>query len=161
MGSSSSVRAFGAILHKLSNGFSSKCPNFFAFQSNFFFLLDFQVHSMFIFLRGQIWVIELTLELTWDSENGFLARNLSSSSAMSSLPSWDWIYGIRHNNHRLRTIWTFSPLAMGRRSCKIAGRKVLSPRCFISPFIRVVRSGFIDFEFNRSCSLIVLSWIIV
>ncbi|KAF3446405.1 hypothetical protein FNV43_RR11584 [Rhamnella rubrinervis] len=49
--------------------------------------------------------------------NGLLNRNLSSSS------SWVCMYRLRYSGASVRTIWTFSPLAMGRRSSKIAGRK--------------------------------------
>ncbi|KAL5558667.1 hypothetical protein UlMin_034878 [Ulmus minor] len=55
--------------------------------------------------------------------NGLIGRSLSSSSAITSICSWDWIYQVRYGSDPVRTIWTFSPLCMGRRSCKIAGRK--------------------------------------
>ncbi|KAE8056610.1 hypothetical protein FH972_013365 [Carpinus fangiana] len=89
MGSSSSFRAFGAILHRFSHGFSSKCPNSFGLQ-----------------------------------RNGLPSRNLSSSSTISQLSS---LYLVENKYSRryvqVRKIWTFSPVCMGRRSSKIAGRK--------------------------------------
>lgn len=56
------------------------------------------------------------------SGNGFLGNNLSSSSAISS--SWGRVFQMGCSSNGVRTIWTFSPLCMGRRSSKIAGRKV-------------------------------------
>ncbi|XP_048331016.1 probable transcriptional regulatory protein At2g25830 [Ziziphus jujuba] len=61
----------------------------------------------------------LTLQRT-----GLLNGNLSSSSAISSMSSWVSIYRVRYSSGGARTIWTFTPLSMGRRSSKIAGRKV-------------------------------------
>ncbi|XP_062163181.1 probable transcriptional regulatory protein At2g25830 isoform X2 [Alnus glutinosa] len=90
MGSSSSFRAFGAILHRFSHGFSSKCPNSFGLQRNV-----------------------------------LLSINLSSSSTVSKFcPSYlceNKKYSRRYL--QVRKIWTFSPVCMGRRSSKIAGRK--------------------------------------
>lgn len=59
-----------------------------------------------------------------DSGTGLLNGNLSSSSAISSMSSWVSIYRVRYSSGGARTIWTFTPLSMGRRSSKIAGRKV-------------------------------------
>ncbi|CAB4297040.1 unnamed protein product [Prunus armeniaca] len=87
MGSSCTLRALGAILHRFTNGVSSKCPN--------------------------------SMALQW---NGLLSRKLSSSSSISSLPSWISTH-IHGSATVTRTIWTVSPLSMGRRSSKIAGRK--------------------------------------
>ncbi|XP_024025287.1 probable transcriptional regulatory protein At2g25830 isoform X2 [Morus notabilis] len=57
--------------------------------------------------------------------NGLLGRNLSYSSAISSsFSSWNRVYDqVRCRTDGVRTIRTLSPLCMGRRSCKIAGRK--------------------------------------
>ncbi|KAM7493327.1 hypothetical protein LguiB_027936 [Lonicera macranthoides] len=58
-----------------------------------------------------------------------LSRNLSSSSSLlysssSSGKSEDSSFELHQSvNHPVRKIWTFSPLCMGRRSSKIAGRK--------------------------------------
>ncbi|XP_024033933.1 probable transcriptional regulatory protein At2g25830 isoform X1 [Citrus clementina] len=87
MGSHSSTRAVGAILHRISNGVSSKwSPNSFAL-----------------------------------SKHGLLSRNLFSSalSISSRIP----LYEVKHCNFQVRTIRTFAPVCMGRRSSKIAGRK--------------------------------------
>ncbi|GAY48334.1 hypothetical protein WN943_000515 [Citrus x changshan-huyou] len=87
MGSHSSTRAVGAILHRISNGVSSKwSPNSFAL-----------------------------------SKHGLLSRNLFSSA--SSISSWIPLYEVKHCNFQVRTIRTFAPVCMGRRSSKIAGRK--------------------------------------
>lgn len=86
MGSSCTMRALGAILHRFTNGVSSKCPNF-------------------------------------SARNGLLSRNLLSSSSISSLPSKWFSATIQTSPAAKRTIWTVSPLFMGRRSSKIAGRK--------------------------------------
>lgn len=88
MGSHSSTRAVGAILHRISNGVSSKwSPNSFAL-----------------------------------SKHGLLSRNRFSSA--SSISSWIPLYEVKHCNFQVRTIRTFAPVCMGRRSSKIAGRKV-------------------------------------
>ncbi|KAH9761232.1 putative transcriptional regulatory protein [Citrus sinensis] len=88
MGSHSSTRAVGAILHRISNGVSSKwSPNSFAL-----------------------------------SKHGLLSRNLFSSA--SSISSWIPLYEVKHCNFQVRTIRTFAPVCMGRRSSKIAGRKI-------------------------------------
>ncbi|KAJ0031142.1 hypothetical protein Pint_12842 [Pistacia integerrima] len=87
MGTHSSMRAVGAILHRISNGASSKC----SFNS---FAL---------------------------SKNCLLSRNQFSSA--SSTSSWVHLYEVKYCNYQLRTIRTFPPVCMGRRSCKIAGRK--------------------------------------
>ncbi|XP_030948634.1 probable transcriptional regulatory protein At2g25830 [Quercus lobata] len=91
--SSSSMRAFGSILHRFSNGFSSKCP----------ITISFAV-----------------------KRNCLLSRKLSSLSAISTYTSLSLYENkcIDNNNVlQLRKLWTFSPLCMGRRSSKIAGRK--------------------------------------
>ncbi|XP_031282131.1 probable transcriptional regulatory protein At2g25830 isoform X2 [Pistacia vera] len=87
MGTHSSMRAVGAILHRISNGASSKC----SFNS---FAL---------------------------SKNCLLSGNQFSSA--SSTSSWVHLYEVKYCNYQLRTIRTFPPVCMGRRSCKIAGRK--------------------------------------
>ncbi|KAJ4708079.1 Transcriptional regulator TACO1-like protein [Melia azedarach] len=56
------------------------------------------------------------------SKHGLLSRNNLLSSA-SSISSWSSLYEVKHWNYQVRTIRTFSPVCMGRRSCKIAGRK--------------------------------------
>ncbi|KAF5456475.1 hypothetical protein F2P56_025958 [Juglans regia] len=89
MGSSSSIRAFVAILRRFSHGFSSKCPYSFPLQ-----------------------------------KNGLLDRNLSFPSTVSTYSPW-CSYENKYSGHYLqeRKIWAFHPVCMGRRSCKIAGRK--------------------------------------
>ncbi|KAL5697611.1 hypothetical protein ACHQM5_028736 [Ranunculus cassubicifolius] len=47
---------------------------------------------------------------------------LSSSSSTNCYNSWE-LLSIVKNSNNVRRIWTFSPLCMGRRSSKIAGRK--------------------------------------
>ncbi|KAI3823503.1 hypothetical protein L1987_04941 [Smallanthus sonchifolius] len=51
-----------------------------------------------------------------------LHKNLSSSSLYSSFANWVTPIEFRSVNS-VRRIWTRGPLCMGRRSCKIAGRK--------------------------------------
>lgn len=51
-----------------------------------------------------------------------LNKNLSCSSFYSSCATWVDPYEFSYRNS-VRTIWTRGPLCMGRRSCKIAGRK--------------------------------------
>ncbi|KAJ0078592.1 hypothetical protein Patl1_23150 [Pistacia atlantica] len=53
----------------------------------------------------------------------FLSRNQLSSA--SSISSWVHLYEVKYCNYQLRTIQTFPPVCMGKRSCKIAGRKGL------------------------------------
>ncbi|XP_075641318.1 putative transcriptional regulatory protein At2g25830 isoform X1 [Castanea sativa] len=90
---SSSMRAFGSILHRFSNGFSSKCP----------IPIPFAV-----------------------KRNCLLGRKLSSLSTISTYTSL-FLYENKcidkNNVLQVRKLWTFSPLCMGRRSSKIAGRK--------------------------------------
>ncbi|KAH0642455.1 hypothetical protein KY290_034045 [Solanum tuberosum] len=81
--SSSSIRAFGSLLCRFSNGVHVK-PH----------------HSCT--LRGVV----------------LLSGNFSSSD-IRVLP-----LELQYRNS-VRKIWTFSPLCMGRRSCKIAGSKIL------------------------------------
>ncbi|CAK9188461.1 unnamed protein product [Ilex paraguariensis] len=83
MVSSSSIRAFGAFLHRFSYGVSLQRPKSFALQST-----------------------------------ALINRNLSSSSSAKWVSSFEL-----QSVNPVRKIWTFSPLCMGRRSCKIAGRK--------------------------------------
>ncbi|GFZ08477.1 YebC-like protein [Actinidia rufa] len=52
---------------------------------------------------------------------GLLRKNLSCSSSCSPY-LWVQSFELQSLNSN-RKIWTFSPLCMGRRSCKIAGRK--------------------------------------
>ncbi|KAJ7965939.1 Transcriptional regulator TACO1-like [Quillaja saponaria] len=87
MGPSPTVRAFGAVIHRLSNRVSSfRCPNAFSLQ-----------------------------------RSNLISKSLSSASSLSSLDSTqEFNY---NNNYQSRTIWTFPPVSMGRRSSKIAGRK--------------------------------------
>lgn len=67
--------------------------------------------------------------MSYDSGNCLLSRKLSSLSTISTYASL-FLYEnkcIDNNNVlQVRKLWTFSPLCMGRRSSKIAGRKVLS-----------------------------------
>nr|XP_023918286.1 probable transcriptional regulatory protein At2g25830 [Quercus suber]POF25365.1 putative transcriptional regulatory protein [Quercus suber] len=91
--SSSSMRAFGSILHRFSTGFSSKCP----------IPISFAV-----------------------KRNCLLGRKLSSLSAISTYSSLSLYENKCIDNNidiQVRKLWTFSPLCMGRRSSKIAGRK--------------------------------------
>ncbi|KAF5936153.1 hypothetical protein HYC85_027282 [Camellia sinensis] len=54
---------------------------------------------------------------------GLLIKNISSSSSLYSSSS-SWVHSFElHSLKSVRKISTFSPLCMGRRSCKIAGRK--------------------------------------
>lgn len=82
MAASPSIRAFGAILNRFSNGFSSKYPNSIALHCT------------------------VLLSKTLSPSSSF-----SDSSRVESLVK------------SIREISTVSPLYMGRRSCKIAGRK--------------------------------------
>lgn len=50
-------------------------------------------------------------------------RVLSSSAVRSRNAWWDSFCAVRFHGGNARKIWTFSPVRMGRRSCKIAGRK--------------------------------------
>ncbi|KAK3023130.1 hypothetical protein RJ639_043969 [Escallonia herrerae] len=87
MNSASSIRAFGALLYKFSNGIPCKCP------------ISFSIHG-----------------------TGLLGRSLSSSSLYSF--STKWVFSFQpQSGISVRTISTTTPLCMGRRSCKIAGRK--------------------------------------
>ncbi|KAK8547403.1 hypothetical protein V6N13_098113 [Hibiscus sabdariffa] len=88
MGSSSTVRAVGAVLHRITNG----------------------VHSTSLIV----------------SRNGLFKSNrklLSSVPSISSSTSSLYQVNTSINEHQLRSISTFPPLCMGRRSSKIAGRK--------------------------------------
>ncbi|XP_057468513.1 probable transcriptional regulatory protein At2g25830 isoform X1 [Actinidia eriantha] len=55
------------------------------------------------------------------TSKGLLRKNLSCSSSCSPY-LWVQSFELQSLNSN-RKIWTFSPLCMGRRSCKIAGRK--------------------------------------
>ncbi|KAI3868866.1 hypothetical protein MKX03_036395 [Papaver bracteatum] len=80
----SSVRVFGSVLHKFSNGVSSKCP-----------------------------ISSFSLQRTC-----LLGNYLTSSSSST------WVsFELKPKQHSARKIMTFSPVCMGRRSSKIAGRK--------------------------------------
>ncbi|KAI3945242.1 hypothetical protein MKX01_035003 [Papaver californicum] len=79
----SSVRVFGSVLHKFSNGVSSKCP-----------------------------ISSFSLQRTC-----LLGNYLTSSSSST------WVSFELKPKHSARKIMTFSPVCMGRRSSKIAGRK--------------------------------------
>ncbi|KAI3422797.1 uncharacterized protein J3R85_011694 [Psidium guajava] len=50
-------------------------------------------------------------------------RILSSSAVILGNAWWDSFFSVRFDGGDARNIWTFSPVCMGRRSCKIAGRK--------------------------------------
>ncbi|CAM8967463.1 unnamed protein product [Rhodiola kirilowii] len=54
--------------------------------------------------------------------SGLLFRSLPSSVTSSS-SLWDSVYEVKSDASGMRRIWTSSPLCMGRRACKIAGRK--------------------------------------
>ncbi|KAL3361230.1 hypothetical protein AABB24_014234 [Solanum stoloniferum] len=85
--SSSSIRAFGSLLCRISNGVYLKPHHSFTLRS--VFLLSGSFSSSSWYSSSDIKVLPLELQ--------------SSNS--------------------VRKIWTSSPLCMGRRSCKIAGRK--------------------------------------
>ncbi|KAI5669291.1 hypothetical protein M9H77_19144 [Catharanthus roseus] len=87
MAASSSIRVFGSLLCRFSNGVSVKPHHKFHLQSSM-----------------------------------LLRQKLTSSSSYSSYRKWDSEFQLQSGNS-VRKIWTFSPLCMGRRSCKIAGRK--------------------------------------
>ncbi|XP_044464221.1 probable transcriptional regulatory protein At2g25830 [Mangifera indica] len=55
------------------------------------------------------------------SKHYLLSRNQLSSK--SSISSWAHFYEVKLSNYQLRTIRTSPLVCMGRRSCKIAGRK--------------------------------------
>ncbi|CAN4076665.1 unnamed protein product [Withania somnifera] len=84
--SSSSVRAFGSILCRFSNGFYLRPHHSCTLKSAF--LLSGKISSS-----------------SWYSDKVVLALELQQPS------------------YSVRKIWTSFPLCMGRRSCKIAGRK--------------------------------------
>lgn len=115
--SSFTTRAIGVVFHNFSNGIFSRRPIAFILHSTF--------SSLFLFLYG----ISMLLDDYWNvfrdlynSGTDLLSKGLSSASCFSSL---DTIFGVNCNyNSQVRTIWTFPPVCMGRRSCKIAGRKV-------------------------------------
>ncbi|KAF6164221.1 hypothetical protein GIB67_010191 [Kingdonia uniflora] len=81
-----SIRGFGAILHKLSNGVCLKCSNSLPIQ--------------------RIWYLDRSIT-SWVTYE--LNPNVNTKK--------------QQLQQHLRRIWTFSPVCMGRRSCKIAGRK--------------------------------------
>ncbi|XP_073285355.1 probable transcriptional regulatory protein At2g25830 isoform X1 [Primulina huaijiensis] len=83
---SSTIRAFGSIIVRLSNGFSLKPSSSCSYH-----------------------------------RTGLLSTKLSFFSSYSS-GSWVSFYGPQCDTSK-RNIWTSTPLCMGRRSCKIAGRK--------------------------------------
>ncbi|KAE8722708.1 putative transcriptional regulatory protein [Hibiscus syriacus] len=88
MGSSSTLRALGAVLHRFTNGVPST--------------------SLIV------------------SRYGLLKSNrklLASVSSISSSTSVLYQVNTSSDEHQLRSISTFPPLCMGRRSSKIAGRK--------------------------------------
>ncbi|KAL3819005.1 hypothetical protein ACJIZ3_004910 [Penstemon smallii] len=82
-----SIRAFGSLLIRFSNGVFLKPSN------------SFSLHR-----------------------TGSLNRNIQSMSWYTCSGLWVSIYGIKFGNSD-RKISTCPPLCMGRRSCKIAGRK--------------------------------------
>ncbi|TXG69782.1 hypothetical protein EZV62_004717 [Acer yangbiense] len=88
MGSHASLRAVGSMLHRITNGASSKCSTY-----------------SFALLK-----------------HGFVNGNLLSS--ISSSTSWVSLYEVKYESFQVRTLQTFPLVCMGRRSCKIAGRKV-------------------------------------
>lgn len=72
----------------------------------------------------KIWeLIILNFVLNFCSGTRCLSRKLQSSSCYSSSSLWVSVYEL-HSVNSIRKIATFPPLCMGRRSCKIAGRKV-------------------------------------
>lgn len=85
--SSSSIRVFGSLLCRFSNGIFVKPYQTFPFKSSVLF-----------------------------------GKKLSSGASYSSCGKWVSEFGFDRSNS-VRKIWTFSPLCMGRRSSKIAGRK--------------------------------------
>ncbi|KAL5786253.1 hypothetical protein ACOSQ2_008645 [Xanthoceras sorbifolium] len=87
MGSHASMRAVCALLHRFSNGASSKCS----------------IYSCPL------------------SKCGFVNGNVLSS--ISSSTSWVTLFEVKRGSFQVRTLRTFPPVCMGRRSSKIAGRK--------------------------------------
>lgn len=77
---------------------------------------------MVVFFSSFGMAFESDAKHRYDSGTGFLIKN---SSPFSPKPSWPSLYEV-DLNVPVRTIQTFAPVCMGRRSCKIAGRKVLS-----------------------------------
>uniref|UniRef100_A0A6M2F074 Transcriptional regulatory protein n=1 Tax=Populus davidiana TaxID=266767 RepID=A0A6M2F074_9ROSI len=90
------MRGVGAILHRFSNGISLKCPT----QS-----LSIQ-RSVFL-----------------GSMDALLSSNSSNSSSLFLLYEEKHRDSSGYQVNNVRKIWTFPPVCMGRRSCKIAGRK--------------------------------------
>nr|XP_027080018.1 probable transcriptional regulatory protein At2g25830 isoform X2 [Coffea arabica] len=87
MASSSSIRSFGSLICRFSNGVFLRPSHSFALQRKLFF-----------------------------------SEKLSSCSRYSSSGKWVSAFHFGTGNS-VRKIRTFAPLFMGRRSCKIAGRK--------------------------------------
>lgn len=64
MGSSSSFRAFGAILHRFSNVFSSKCLKSFGVQSNLS-LSELLIHFLVLIIVGSALIYFVIQEIVW------------------------------------------------------------------------------------------------
>lgn len=85
------------------------------------------------------------------SKHYLLSRNQLSSK--SSISSWAHFYEVKLSNYQLRTIRTSPLVCMGRRSCKIAGRKVsLSLYLFecVFLFVCLFRGSDVYFKFTRT-----------
>lgn len=114
-----SIRAFGGVFfYRVCNGVSSRTPSPLSLSTLFLSIPLRKAHLFRFFFWGPI--IDSVELIGLYSGNGL--RNLSSSSARSS--SRNRISQTRFSSDGLRAISTFSPLCMGRRSEKIAGRKV-------------------------------------
>ena len=113
---SSSIRTFGAFLYR----FSSIALLSLSLSLSVFTLAYIDVILLVTFCFYRIVIVELV-----NSGNGLLRKSLSSSSSFS-LYLWVQSFELQSLNSK-RKIWTFSPLCMGRRSCKIADRKVSIP----------------------------------
>lgn len=104
-------------LHALSTRVSSTClhsslfPHSTNYSTSFYFTFAIYYNSwtMIIFLN------ESESLVLWFSGNTYISPSLDSNVSFTN---------IYDNNRRVRTIWTSTPVCMGRRSSKIAGRKV-------------------------------------
>lgn len=129
MSSSLTTRAIGAVLHRFSNGVLPRRNNAFFLHSNFCVPSSL---SFYFVSDGDFWNVFTDL---CDSGTNLLSRGLSSASSFSSLDTTQEVNC--NNNFQSRMIWTFPPVCMGRRSSKIAGRKVaLFPLSMLTPGIK-------------------------
>lgn len=122
--SSSSIRAFGASLVRLSNGLLLKSPTPFPLQGK----TPFHIPLLYIYTHTHahiyvyMYIIFLKDLIYLCSGSVLMSKNLSFSSCLSS--SAERVYVNSSELLFVRKIWSATPLCMGRRSSKIAGRKV-------------------------------------